>query len=170
VAGDGLEEVAEESGREVATAATVWSRRGVDAYVMVSPSNATLVKGKTATGDALGKESLSPAAAEGLREDRSNSPGARTLGMVSATFGVQEQDNSRIDDVGDAVEQDGVRKGDLCVVDPSRTVRQDGKGQIGALKRRHGDITQGGREDDVVGDDMELEDFLKCLEISRLQN
>jgi hypothetical protein len=70
-----------ELGREVATAATVWSRRGVEAYVMVSPSNATLVNGRTATDDALGKESLSAAGAEGFREERLYSPGARTLGQ-----------------------------------------------------------------------------------------
>jgi hypothetical protein len=109
-------------------------------YVMVSPSNATLVNGKTATEDALGKDSLSAAAAEGLREERLNSPGAKTLIKISMRFVVGGVCNSRVNDMGDTVEQDCVREGYSCVVDPSRTIGQDGEGQIGALKRWHGDI------------------------------
>jgi hypothetical protein len=128
------------SGREVATAATVWSSRGVDVYVMVSPSNARLVNGKTATEDALGKDSLSAAAAEGLREERLNSPGAKTLIKISMRFVARGIYYSRVNDMCDTIEQDGVREGYSCVVDPSGAIGQDSESQIGALKRWHSNI------------------------------
>ena len=75
---------------EVATAATVWSNTGVVVYVMVSPANATLVKGRSSSSTtvALGNARRSDAGADGDKEARSKSPGARTLerGWVSRAF------------------------------------------------------------------------------------
>jgi hypothetical protein len=157
-------------GREVATAATVWSRRGVDAYVMVSPSNATLVNGRTATDDAPGKEILSAAAAEGFRDERLNSPGARTLEFVSMHSVAQGEFDLRINHMSNTVEQDGVGEGNSRVVDPCGTVWQDSECQISPLERRHSNIAQRRRENDTVRDDVEFEDFLECRKVGRLKN
>ena len=65
----------------VATAATVLSSSGVVEYVIISPPNASeaVARGRVDTADALGKATRSTAGAEGSREARLNSPGARTL-------------------------------------------------------------------------------------------
>ena len=61
-----------------------------------------------------------------------------------------------------AVVQDAVCKGDLGVVHPSGTIRQNSECQIGALERRDGNIAQRWREDHVVGNHVILENFLQC--------
>jgi hypothetical protein len=66
-----------------------------------------------------------------------------------------------VNNVGDTVEKDVVGEDNLCVVDVDRAIRENGNGQVVALERRHGDVAQRRRENDVVGDEVVLEDFLE---------
>lgn len=61
----------------------------------------------------------------------------------------------------DTVVQDGVGESNSSVVHPSGTIWQDSESQILALERWDGNIAQRSREDDVVGDDVVLENFLE---------
>lgn len=75
-----------------------------------------------------------------------------------------------VDNVHDTIVQDCVGKCDSCVVDPGRAVRQYRECEIGALQRRHGDVTERGREDDIVGNDVVGEDFLECRDVCGLKH
>jgi hypothetical protein len=70
-----------------------------------------------------------------------------------------------VNNVGDTVEKDVVGEDNLRVVDVDRAIRENGNGQVVALERRHGDVAQRRRENDVVGDEVVLEDFLKAVSV-----
>lgn len=76
----------------------------------------------------------------------------------------------RVNDVSDTVVQNGVGEGDLCIVDPSGTIRQYSECQVVTLQRSESDISQRWRENHIVGDDVVLEDCLEGLEIGRSEN
>ena len=66
--------------------------------------------------------------------------------------------------MGNTIVKNVVGEDDLCVVHPGGAVRQDSERQVSALKSWHSHVAQGGREDDVVGDDVVSENILNCRE------
>lgn len=72
--------------------------------------------------------------------------------------------------MGDTVVQNGVGERDSCVVDPGRTVWQDGESQVSALEGRHRNIAQRWREDDIVGDNVVAKDLLERFDICSLKH
>lgn len=66
-----------------------------------------------------------------------------------------------VDHVGNTVEQNGIRECDPGIVDPSRTIGQDGKGEVCALERLYSNVSERRREDHVVGNDVVRKDRLQ---------
>lgn len=69
--------------------------------------------------------------------------------------------------VRDPIVQDGVGERDPGVVDPGRSVRQHGEGQVRALQRLDRRAAPGRREDDVVGDEAIPKHLAERLRVGR---